>query len=156
MGRFLRSLFAVVGLIALLFCRLDIAAAAFAPVSQRAANLGAGFAMEMFCLGFVLLLQEPFFPSPAEREAARSNPRGGRGRAGLAVLFGLLHLYPGVSAALVGLAVGETGLLMVGGVILLTALAFIAGGLRALIGQLVAPEALVERSQAAISSLAPD
>jgi len=156
MGRFLRSLFAVVGLIALLFCRLEIAAAAFAPPSLRAANLGAGFAMEMFCLGFVLLLQEPFFPSPAEREAARSGRESGGGRAGLAVLFGLLHLYPGVGAVLVGLAVGETGLLMVGGVILLTALAFIARGLRALIGPLVAPEAMIESSQAAISSSAPD
>jgi hypothetical protein len=66
----------------------------------------------------------------------------------LIILFGLLQLYPGVSAVLLGAfdpgAPDRAEMIGLGIVILLASFGFVASGLKGLLSPLVSPESLVE------------
>jgi len=140
MGRVARSVSVVFGVVSLLMCHGAMLGGLSANGGARAATLAVFFAGEMFSLAFVLLLQRPFFPSAG----VQAEPPRGRMRRALAILFGLLQVFPGVSATLIGVLDGAAATLVVGVVISLTAILFIGGGLRGLLQSLTAPETLVE------------
>jgi hypothetical protein len=92
----------------------------------------------------MMLLQKPFFRGDAPPEPPK--PVNAPLRA-LAVLFGLIHLYPGIGAILLGFdgAEDSAAMLAVGVFVAGTSAAFVAVGLRGLLRTLQAPEAMVER-----------
>lgn len=135
MGRFLRSVFVVFGIVCLLMNEsVAIQGLGGRPVA-RAALVGFGFAMQMLSVGFILLLQKPFFGSQAHESRTPLNALG--------VLFGLLLVYPGVSATLIGLsdagASDAAAMFALGAAMLLTSVGFVFGGLRAILRGLPAP-----------------
>jgi hypothetical protein len=136
MGRLLRSAFVVFGLVALLICQTALAEALYAAPGVRAPTLWVSFAGEMFSLAFILLLQTPFFPGGGPVKPAGAPLRG------LAVVFGLMQLYPGIGAMLLGLQDAEAGdsaaMIAVGSLIALTAAGFIVVGLRGLLRSMAA------------------
>jgi hypothetical protein len=140
MGRVARSIFVGFGVVSLLMCHVAMLGGLSETGGARAATLLVFFAGEMFSLGFVLLLQRPFFPA-AGAQAASSR---GRMRLALAIPFGLLQVFPGVGATLIGILEGGAATFVVGVAITLTAILFIGGGLRGLLQSLAAPETLAE------------
>jgi len=140
MGRVARSVFVGFGVVSLLMCHGAMLGGLSETGGERAATLAVFFAGEMFSLAFVLLLQKPFF-ALAVTEA---EPPGDRMRLALAIPFGLLQVFPGVGATLIGVLEGGVATLAVGVAITLTAIAFIGGGLRGLLQSLAAPETLME------------
>jgi hypothetical protein len=144
MGRLLRSVFVVIGVYALLMSQSTALAGLGAAPGARGFVVGVFFAMELFCIAFIVSLQQPLF-APAEarvRKPVRPAMRA------LAILFGLLQIYPGVASAVIGLFDAEASdrlaMLGLGAAILLTGFGFIAVGLRGLLRPLPAPESFVE------------
>lgn len=122
----MRSVFVVFGLICLLMSEGMAVSGLYESPGGRAVPVGFGFAMQMLSVGFILLLQQPFFGA---RRAGPKPPLRALG-----ALFGILLLVPGAGAAWIGLAEraapDAAAMSAVGATVLLTALTFIAGSLR--------------------------
>ncbi len=148
MGRAIRSILVVFGVVAIWMCQSGLIEALALRPGARAATIVFCFAMEMLSLGFVMLLQRPFFSRPKAGDDQSPSPSINRPLRALAVLFGLLQIYPGISALLIGL--GDRGekdsaiMFVVGAFLLATALGFIFGGMRGLLAWLASPESFVE------------
>ena len=140
MGRLVRSVFVGLGVVSLMMCHVALLGGLSGTGGARAAALAVFFGGEMFSLSFVLLLQKSFFPAA---DAPAESP-GGRMRLALAIPFGLLQVFPGVGATLIGVFDHAGATLVVGAAITLTAMLFIGGGLHGLLRSLADPQTLVE------------
>ncbi len=144
MGRFLRSVFVILGVICLLMNQsITLAGLSERPVA-RMAMVGVGFSMQMLSVGFIVLLQKPF-PGLRARDTECLRPHSGA-RAARGVVFGRLLVYAGAGAAVIGVAdlnaVDARGMIVMGAVMLLTAFAFVFGGVRAILRRLPADLAI--------------
>ena len=146
MGRFLRSIFVVFGVMCILINEGVVIDGLGAARGGRVVVIAFGFGMQWLSVGFIALLQSPFFPTRRAEAAAMGQavgtdgaPKADGSRAALRILFGLLQLYPGASALLIGLANSDAKdarpLFVLGTIILLSAATFIYCGLRRLLGE---------------------